>query len=211
VSPKRQYTVADFKRDAGRALADIFARGKTPIICGGTGQYIDALLFNTSIPEVPPNPKLRKVLEQKTVEELFAELEQKDPARAKTIDRRNKRRLIRALEVINVTGKPIPQISRTESPYAIRWIYLHPARPVLQRKIAQRLDARLSAGMIEEAAEAHARGLPWKRMDDLGLEYRYLARLLQGKINAEQMRSELLKEIIAYAKRQETWFKKYAY
>ena len=109
-NPKRQYSVALFQRDAKKIIADVVKRGKLPILCGGTGHWIDAVVYNQNIPNVKPNPKLRKKLQRQAAEELFARIVHLDPARAKTIDRHNKHRLIRALEIILTTGKPVPPL-----------------------------------------------------------------------------------------------------
>src|SRR3989344_6085432 len=107
VSPKKVFTVADFKKCAEAAIKDITNRGKIPILCGGTGFYIDSVLYNLPIPNVPPNQKLRKQLSKKSAEELFKILKKMDPKRAKTIDPHNPRRLIRAIEIVKTTGKPV--------------------------------------------------------------------------------------------------------
>jgi len=230
VSPKKQYTVADFQRDGTKALLGILSRGKTPIICGGTGLYIDALLLGQHLPAVPPNLKLRKKLGHKSTQQLFAMLEKKDPARAKNIDRHNPHRLIRALEIITATKKPVPPRVATAIPdyyqhngtyIPLRIHYPHPRREALYKRITQRLAERIKGGMLKEAFTLHAQGLSWKRMDELGLEYRYLAQFLKkqkGTMPAKQLArafilsdeyAELLSEIKKYSKRQETWFKKY--
>ncbi len=230
VSPKRQYTVADFKRDGTKALLDIVARGKTPIICGGTGQYVDALLIDQTLPEVAPNAKLRARLEKKTTEQLFAELKKKDPVRASSIDPHNPRRLIRALEIIATLGK-VPETLKhvniqtykqhgLELPVEIH--YLNPPREELYAKIEKRLIERVIEDMLQEAITLHSKGLSWKRMDELGLEYRFISRYLQSvsklplKLQKDPNNfikstyfTELLSEIKHYAKRQQTWFKKY--
>lgn len=207
VNPKKQYSVAEFKKDATDAIADILSRNKLPILCGGTGNFIDSVLFDQSIPEVPPNPTLRAKLEKKSADQLFAELKKKDSARAKSIDPFNKRRLIRALEIIYTTGKPVPK-RKQKSLYTIEWIYLNPPRAELYEKIKKRLKQRLRYGMIQEVKELHAQGLSWKRMEDLGLEYRYVSRFLRGALTRQEMEAQLLSEIKHYAKRQETWFKR---
>ena len=112
-SPKRQFNVAQFVKLADRAAADIVRRGKTPIICGGTGFYIDALLRKIPLPNVPPNATLRKKLTKKTASELFLILQKRDPIRAETIDRKNPRRLIRAIEIAYANKSPhLPRILR---------------------------------------------------------------------------------------------------
>src|SRR3989344_8667027 len=109
--PKRQYSVAQYQKSARTILYSLFTTHYSlPIICGGTGQYIDALLYDYPIPEVKPNRALRARLEKKSTEELFAELARLDSARAKTIDRHNPRRLIRTLEIIYSTNAPVPKM-----------------------------------------------------------------------------------------------------
>lgn len=278
VSPKRQYTVSHFKHDGTKAMLDILARGKTPIICGGTGQYVDALILQDNIPEVPPDKKFRKRMEKKSTSQLFAMLQKKDPVRAANIDPHNPRRLIRALEIIHTTGAPVPALSPgvgragerslhrsdllyttyksnttyiTHSSYQIdksaiknlksKIIYLNPPREQLNKKIEKRLKERIRSGMLQEVIELHnppaGGNLSWKRLDDLGLEYRYVSRFLQTQIHSglvipvsisepasagrpesmnlakhflnSQEYAELLREIKHYAKRQQTWFRKY--
>lgn len=206
-SPTRQYTVAHFVRDAKKAIRDITRRGKTPIICGGTGFWIDALVYGQSIPEVKPNAKLRAQLQKLSTPQLFAKLQKLDPARARSIDRHNHVRLIRALEIVMTTGKPVPPRS-TASPYDL--LYLGVSRPMdeLKTRIEKRLDARLRIGMIAEIRKLHANGVSWKRLGGFGLEYRWVARFLQDKITRTEMRTALLHDIIAYAKRQLTWWRK---
>ena len=220
-SPKRIFTVAQYQKLAGRALQQILRRGKLPIICGGTGLYIDALLYNTSFPAVPPNPKLRRELEKEPAEKLFARLQKLDPRRAANIDRHNKRRLVRALEIVLSTGKPIPSLitarggqarlsasggNRRISNFDILKIGVRLPDKKLKQRIHTRLIKRIRQGMIGEAEKLHRGGLGWRRMEELGLEYRYLARYLQGKISKEEMVRQLGKEIRRYAKRQMTWF-----
>ncbi|HVZ11166.1 MAG TPA: tRNA (adenosine(37)-N6)-dimethylallyltransferase MiaA [Candidatus Paceibacterota bacterium] len=206
-SPRRQFTVGEFVRHARAAIADIFARGKTPVIVGGTGLYIDALLANWTLPAVPPNFALRARLERKSAAELFALLEQKDPRRAAAIDHRNPRRLIRALEIIEATGKPVPPLETTLDPnYSIDWIGLNPQN--LSDRIEERLDERLRHGMIAEVKKLHAGGISWKRLESFGLEYKWIALFLRKKITEEELRAGLLRDIIRYSKRQMTWFKR---
>jgi tRNA dimethylallyltransferase len=215
-SPTRAYTVAQWRRAAERAIRDIASRGKVPIICGGTGFWIDALVYGRTIPEVKPDPKLRARLAGKSTDQLFVLLKRRDPRRAKTIDRHNRVRLIRALEIVMTTGKPVPEVrsknDEWRSPYEV--LYLGVMRPweALKERIEMRLDARLRQGMVAEARRLHdppsGGGVSWKRMEALGLEYRWLSRFLTGTVTKEEMRSGLLTDIIHYAKRQMTWWKK---
>jgi tRNA dimethylallyltransferase len=142
-------------------------------------------------------------------------LKNKDPERAQSIDRQNKVRLIRALEIVAALGK-VPRMRRPGAAlqparYHVLWLGLKVPKTDLHTNIHIRLFARIRAGMIAEAKLLHARGLSWKRMEELGLEYRYLARYLQGRTTKEAMLGELETKIRQYAKRQRRWFKKNKY
>lgn len=206
VSPKQTFTVALFKRKAEKAITDIISRGKIPIICGGTGFYIDALVFDMDIPEVPPNKVLREKLEKKSLEQLFKELQKLDPERAEEIDVKNKVRLVRAIEIAKTIGKT-PKIKKSDK-YDVEWIGIDWPDEILKERIHTRLIKRIKSGMIKEAQNLHEKGLSYKRMEALGLEYRYLARFLKNEITCEQMISELSTKIWQYAKRQRMWFKR---
>lgn len=207
--PRRQYSVARYVKDADKAVAEIIARGKLPVICGGTGLYIDALLGEIKLSPVPPNPKLRAVLAKKTTSELFLMLKRLDAVRALHIDRYNPRRLIRAIEIATTNTVEIRcqhQILTSDFNSLKIGLILPPKR--LKEKIHARLLARIKQGMFAEAKKLHAKGLSWRRMEELGLEYRYLAYYLQGKMTEEEMTEKLSTEIWRYAKRQMTWFKR---
>jgi tRNA dimethylallyltransferase len=211
-SPRTVFTAQDFVERGGAAIEDILARGKTPIICGGTGFYIDALLGRMPLPNVPPDRKLREKLGTKSAPQLFAMLNKLDPRRAKNIDRHNPVRLVRAIEIVKKLGKvpPIPPASRLrlDAPYAVQWIGLNPGDATLRKRIRKRLHARMGAGMAREAAHLHKRGLSWKRMHELGLEYRYLALFLQKKISKADMLRQLESKIWDYSRRQLRYWKR---
>jgi len=206
-SPSRQYSVARFVREARRAVRDIVRRGKLPIVCGGTGFWIDALVYCQSIPEVKPDLKLRARLRKLPTARLYARLQELDPARAAAIDRHNPVRLIRALEIVIATGRPVPP-RKNGSPYEPLYLGISRPLPELTRRIERRLDARLKSGMVAEVRRLRSRGVSWKRLESFGLEYRWVARYLRGKISRTQMRDGLLRDIVAYAKRQLTWWRK---
>jgi tRNA dimethylallyltransferase len=221
VSPKRQLTVSEYKKKADKAVDNISLRGKLPILCGGTGFYIDAVLKNITFPEVAPQHALRKKLEIFSANTLYKKLARLDPKRAKTIDHHNKRRLIRALEILAATKKPIPTI-RVISPYDVLkiGINLHPS--VLRSKIKTRLLKRIKQGLIAEVSELRTQGLSWQRLDALGLEYRYVSQYVRNskehpstRARDAHMRAAMIKklevEIWRYAKRQITWFKRDSY
>jgi tRNA dimethylallyltransferase len=144
-----------------------------------------------------------------TAEKLFKMLLKKDKRRAKSIDKQNKQRLIRALEIVAALGK-VPEIQKNkeEKNYEVFWLGLKPNKETLKTKIKRRLNLRLKKGMIIEARKLHKIGLSWKRMKELGLEYRYLALYLQKKISKQEMINKLETKIWQYAKRQMTWFKR---
>lgn len=207
VSPRRQYSVVEFQHAAERAIFDIKQRGKLPVVVGGTGFWVDALALARKMPPVPPNPKLRKFLEKKTTEELFSALRKLDLRRARIIDPRNPRRLIRAIEIAQTMGR-VPATAKESLSYHILWIGLRLPPTALRRRIHQRLLLRISTGMVSEARRLHSRGLPWRRFYELGLEYKFLAAFLQGKISKVELVEKLEAAIWHYAKRQITWFKK---
>ncbi len=203
--PKKVYTASDFVRDGRAAIAAIAARGKVPVIAGGTGFYIDALTGVMPLTEVPPNPELRYKLARCSLQQLRAKLKQLDPKRYKTIDTGNPARLMRAIEIATALGS-VPT-AKGRKLYDTLFIGLAVPLEELRRKIHTRLFARIR-GIEREVKKLHAKGLSWKRMEALGLEYRYMARYLQKKISREDMTRELEKEIVKYAKRQMTWFKR---
>ena len=223
-NPKKQFSAADFIRLGRAVIVDIMARGKTPIICGGTGFYIAALLGEIELSAVPSNPKLRKKFGGKSAQELFEMLKKIAPARAIIIDPQNPRRLIRAIEIALSKSKEIKveknrhtlTLSDSNKLVYPTWelnsqvikigMTLPPEK--LKEKIRTRLLAQIKTGMVAEAKHLHKNSLSWKRMEELGLEYRYLSRFLRGKISKNEMVEKLVTEIWRYAKRQMTWFKR---
>lgn len=207
-SPKRIYTVAQYKKYGTLAIKKIISKGKIPIIVGGTGLYIDALIYDTSFPEVKPNKKLREQLSKKTLEELQNILKKLDKKRYSSIDNQNAVRLIRAIEIASHLGN-VPEQKR-KNIYDVKWIYLDYPDDVLKERINQRLEKRFKQGMIKEVEGLRKNGLSFKRLEALGLEYRYIALYLQNKLSKSEMVDQLEKAIWQYVKRQRTWFKKYA-
>jgi len=206
VSPKKRFTAADFARLGNRAIKQILKKGKLPIICGGTGFYVDALLFG--LPKtVAPDWQLRDKLEKLNNNELYYRLKQLDPARAKVIDENNRRRLIRSLEIVIKTGKPLPQLNKI-SKYDILKIGVKRSKCDLKKRIHKRLIARFKQGMIKEVENLQRQGVTWQKLDDFGLEYRFISRYLHGIINREEMIMLLETAINQYVKRQMTWFKR---
>lgn len=210
-SPKQKFTVTRFQKLAEKAVQNILRRKKVPIICGGTGLYLDALICDWKLPEVKPDWKLRKKLERKSTEELFRELKKLDPKRAKGIDKHNRRRLVRALEIVIQTGKSSYSnilLNVGMPKYEVLKLGVDWPDAVLKKRIQSRLLARLKSGMTEEVRRLRNSGLSWKRLDGFGLEYRWVSKFLRGEINKSEMIEKLNKEIWHYAKRQRTWFKR---
>ncbi|PIR86520.1 tRNA (adenosine(37)-N6)-dimethylallyltransferase MiaA [Candidatus Kaiserbacteria bacterium CG10_big_fil_rev_8_21_14_0_10_43_70] len=208
-SPKRRFTAYDFVQHANGALTMIYQSDKIPIITGGTGFYIDALVGNIAIPQLPPNEPLRERLEGKKASELFEMLKSKDPKRARTIEKSNKRRLIRALEITKELGSVPPfQGYPLDKKYDVLWIGIEMEKDMLRKKIHTRLLERLKKGMVAEAKKLHEKGLSYKRMEELGLEYKYLALFLKSKITKEEMIEQLSAKIWQYARRQMTYWRR---
>ncbi len=208
VDPNTDYNVTDFLRDAKQAEANIRQAGKVPIFCGGTGFWMQAYMESQSFPGVKPNPELREKLSRYSLEELFAMVKEKDPERAKTIDKKNPLRLIRALEIIEVLGKvpPANHVKIKNENYTI--LALNPDKKKLEIKIRHRLKERFKAGMVQEIERLQKNGVNWKRLEAFGLEYKYIALFLQKKQKRNDMEVELLRESLRYAKRQLTWLKR---
>ena len=206
-NPQKQFSVVKYVRLSEKIIESIYKRGNLPIVCGGTGFYVNALVDGIILPDVPPNKKLREKMEKMSVEKLFNILNKLDKKRAGNIDRNNKRRIIRAIEIAKTLGK-VPSIKNSPQKYNPVFIGINMSKEKLKENIKIRLEKRIKQGMIEEANKLHDKGLSWKRMYELGLEYRYLSLYLQNKITKEEMIRKLETEIWHYAKRQITWFKK---
>lgn len=212
-SPKRAFSAGDYMKRATKAIEDISARGKLPIIVGGTGFYIDALVGRIPLPEVPANLQLRKRLTSKSAHRLYAMLKKIDPARAKAMstpsERNNKLRLIRAIEIAKANAKT-PKVELRSPSYDALWIGVRPSDADLKKRIGKRLSERIKSGMQSEAKRLHKAGVSFKRMRELGLEYRSLARCLQKEITSKEMEAELQSDIWRYARKQIGYWKRNA-
>ncbi len=207
VRPNTRFSVSKYKQLAEKAIEKIIAKRKLPIICGGTGFYIDSITKNIHLPEVPPNFKLRKQLERKSAEALFKILKKLSPSRAKSIDKHNKVRLIRAIEIAKALGN-IPKAKELPSKYNFTIIGLDLPEKKLKTNINIRLFSRIKKGMVSEVKNLHENGVSWKRLESFGLEYRQIALFLQKKITREEMLQGIENETWQYVKRQRTWFKR---
>ena len=208
VSPKSKFTVARYVKLAKKTIEKILNKGKIPIICGGTGFYITALIEGLKIPAVLPDWKLRKKLEKKSAKELYELLKKLDPKRAKTIEKKNKRRLIRAIEIMKKLGR-VPSLKKEPLPYPVLFLGIKRGLKELKKRIKKRLFKRLKEGMIAEVEKLKKSGISFKRLEELGLEYCWLSKYLKKEISKKEMIERLERDIFNLAKRQMRWFKKY--
>lgn len=210
-----KYSVARFVKQAGAAVEDISRRGKLPVVCGGTGLYIDSLLNNMSFEDEPDNADIRKGLEKRRDENgigvLYKELESIDPGYASELHINNEGRIIRALEMYYLTGEtPTVRRSRAknrETPYAPLYISIeYKNRENLYARIDKRVDLMLEAGLVREAKEYFA--LDGKCTASQAIGYKELSGYFSGEITLDEAVENLKRATRRYAKRQLTWFRK---
>ena len=200
-----KYNIFEYQRDFEKAYKGIVDRGGIPILCGGSGLYIEAATCGYSLPEVPPNPELRAELEKETDEELIARLAALKPLHNNT-DYDTRKRLIRALEIaIYEAEHPVQRTAFL--PKNTYYIGTLVSRDVRNAKIDARLDARLEEGMIEEIRSLIESGIPSEDLIYYGLEYKFVTQHVIGELTFEEMRQQLATAIHQFAKRQMTWFR----
>ena len=200
-----KYNIFEYQRDFEKAYKDIVDRGGIPILCGGSGLYIEAATCGYSLPEVPPDPELRAELETKSDEELISQLASLKPLHNNT-DYDTRKRLIRALEIaIYEAEHPVNRSSYL--PKNTYYIGTLVSREVRNAKIDARLDARLEEGMVEEIRSLIDKPIPPEDLIYYGLEYKFVTLYLIGELTFEQMRTQLATAIHQFAKRQMTWFR----
>ncbi len=208
--PRESYSAGDFVADATRLIREISARGKLPILVGGTHFYFDALLFGLPM-GVNENPVLRAELEKLSTEELFARVRSADARRAAELDPRNRRRLIRALEIIKAKGKVPARTSGTRShlvpEYEVEWIVINPPVEELRKRIDARLEQALARGLVEEVRRVREE-VGDTRLDELGLEYRIVGEFLRDERTEASILPTLSAKLWQYARRQKAWLRK---
>jgi tRNA dimethylallyltransferase len=212
VSPRTNFNVAKFKKRTEKIIRDILHRGRLPIICGGTGFWIQAIVDDVNFPEVKPDWKLREKLEKYSAEKLFTMLKKIDPAREKTIDGKNKVRLVRAIEIAKILGK-VPKILDTKykiqnTKYDFLQIGLKLSREKLYKNIEKRVLIRFKHGMIDEVQRLHNTGLSWRKIQSFGLAYFWIPLYLQKILSKVELVEKVTSAEKKYAKRQLTWFKR---
>lgn len=199
------YTAADFRAYGRHALEDISARGALPIIAGGTGFYIDALIYDTPLPEVPANPALREELEALSGDELNKKLCEADPRRAEQIEPNNTQRIIRALEIVEELGY-VPTVEQGAPLYSALWLGILWEREQLEERIHTRIVERLDI-MIDEIKSRKDKLSP-EVARRLGFDFTLTLKHLAGELTREELIVQLTKEDMALAKRQMTWWKR---
>jgi tRNA dimethylallyltransferase len=208
--PQEIYSVSQFQYAAHSAIDDILARNHLPFLVGGSPHYIQVVIDNINLPQVPPQHELRAWLETLPHSDLLSWLEQLDPQGAATIDRNNPRRIIRALEVCIVTGKPFSEQRGQANPlYRCMLLGIQWPRATLYERIDQRVDERMQQGMVQEVCSLLAQGVSHERLEALGLEYRFVSRWLRGAFASEAEMVQRLKYAIHdFTRRQLTWFRR---
>lgn len=216
VSPKTRYSVADYKRDATRAINEILEKNKTPIIVGGTGLYLESLVYNIEYNEIETNLKYRQELEQtvleKGLEYVYEQAKKIDEEAIKKISPNDKKRIFRILEIFNSTGKTKTELeieSRKRKPeYNYLLFGINMDREKLYERINLRVDIMLKEGLVEEVKKLKEKYkvLPTAMQ---GLGYKEVVEYLENKTSKEEMIEKIKQETRRYAKRQLTWFRKY--
>jgi len=208
VKPNQEFSLSLYKKLALQTIKKIIKKGKLPFLVGGTGLYVQAIVDNLQIPAVPPDKALRKKLEKLSSDKLFQRLKKLDPETAKKIDPKNKRRLIRALEVCLKTGKPFSQ-QQKKGPvlFDVLQIGLRLPKKVLHQRINQRVEEMIKLGLIAEVKKL-IKKYPINLPAFSGIGYQEIINYLQGKISLEQAKELIKLHTRQYAKRQMTWFKR---
>lgn len=215
VEPNQRYSVADYKKDAENAIEDILQKGKVPIIVGGTGLYVDSLIYGIEYPNIEFDENYRKELERRVekegLEKIYEKAKKIDPQAMKKISRNDQKRILRVLEIYNATGKTKTEQEiesrKNEVKYDYRVFAINMDREKLYDRINKRVDIMIQKGLIEEVENL------LKKYNEFptamqGLGYKEVVEYIQGKVLKEDMIENIKRESRRYAKRQITWFKK---
>ncbi len=207
VEPGYEFSLFDFAHSFSQTFSAICERNRLPILAGGTGLYLDAILRGYELVPVSENRALRQELEPFTLDALRKRLQAQRPDQHNTSDLNDRFRLIRAIEIAEAEEqtdtRPLTLPQLTPRIFGLKW-----PRPLLRQRITKRLRERLDHGMIEEVAGLHEAGVSWETLDYYGLEYRFVAQHLQGQLNRNDLFQKLNSAIHQFAKRQETWFRR---
>lgn len=208
VEPEFDYSAGLYEQDAKRIVYDILSREKTPIVAGGTGLYFRVLLENFDLPKVEGDFEYRKKMGEYDKTELFEMLKKQDPISAERIEQNDKKKIIRALEVIHITGKPMSENQGIKEPeFDVEWIGCNFPREVLYERINRRVDLMFENGIIEETQNLIKKhGRIGNIVDSIG--YKEVLAYLDGVYTLEEAKDKLKQNSRNYAKRQLTWFRK---
>lgn len=215
VSPEERYSVADYKREAKKAIEEILKKGKVPIVIGGTGLYIESLIYEIEFPKIETDleyrKKLEEVIEKKGLEYLYKEAIRIDEKAMEKISCNDKKRILRVLEIYHQTGKTKTEIendSRKEPSYNYKFFAIDMQREILYDRINKRVDIMLEKGLVDEVRTLYEKydNFPTAMQ---GLGYKEVVEYLEKKLSYEEMIEKIKMESRRYAKRQLTWFRKY--
>jgi len=208
IEPGEYFNVAEFRDRAIKYCKLAYKQNRLPIIVGGTGLYISALIDNWSIPRVPPNRKLRHSLQEKDEQELLALLQNLDPLTAQNIDSHNKRRIIRALEVCILTGEPFSRQRKIgETLFTVLQIGVEVERSILYQRIEERTDTMMKLGLLKEVELLARKKYGWNLPSMNGIGYREFKEYFEKKITLDQAIAKLKRHTKQFARRQITWFR----
>jgi tRNA dimethylallyltransferase len=206
--PSKLFTVAQFKEHVIRIARDISERGHVPLLVGGSGLYVRAVVDNFTIPEVPPNPEFREKMEKKTTAALYKLLEKKDSAYLARIPTNNRRYATRALEVMQATGKTVTELQQKGEPlFDVLQIGIRRSREEMYRRINARIDVMMKNGLLDEAKKL-GKKYGWDVPAMSGLGHRQLGAFLRGETSLEDAVEKIKSDTRHFAKRQVTWFKR---
>lgn len=215
VEPDQRYSVAQFKKDAEKAIEEILAKNKVPIIVGGTGLYVDSLIYGIEYQEIELDKKYREELEEKAqkegLETLYEQAQKIDPQAMEKISANDKKRILRILEIYHSTGKTKTQQEiesrKNEVKYDYKVFALNMEREKLYERINKRVDIMIKQGLIQEVENLCSKYTEFPTAMQ-GLGYKEVVEYLQGKISEQEMIEKIKMETRRYAKRQLTWFRK---
>lgn len=208
VEPEYNYSAGLYVKEAKKHITDIISRGKVPIVVGGTGLYFRVLLENYDLPDVKPDYELRKELSSYSYEELLEMLTKLDEKAANSVEKNDKKKLIRYIEIIKLAGKPLDLVRGVkEKEFNVEWVGLNFPREILYDRINKRVDLMIEQGLIEETKKLlQKHGRISNITDTIG--YREVLSYLDGELSLDEAKDKLKQNTRNYAKRQLTWFRK---
>jgi len=209
VDPDEEWNVASFMDNTERLILDIKKRGRVPIIVGGTGLYLNALINGFSFPIAEKDEELREILSSKSVQELYAQLCGIDPEAAKKINKNDKKRMIRAIEVFESTGTPISKMQKSRKDNRLRLFCINMEREALYKRINDRVDEMVKKGLVDEVRALLNRGYSKELNSMQALGYKETVQFLEGSISLDEAFELIKRKTRNFAKRQLSWFRRF--